>query len=268
MLYHAKNCTVSIGNTDMNYITFGNGPKTLVMIPGLGDGLKTVKGMALPFAYLYRAFAKDYRVFVFSRKNEMPQNYSLHDMAEDQVAVMKALGLSDVCLLGISMGGMIAQHIALNHPEMIKKLVLAVTAAQQNETLQTVVCRWIAMAERADYKSLVIDTAKRSYSEAYIKKHSAFLPLLGIVGKPKDFSRFLIQANACLGHNVATRLPEINCPTLVVGGDRDHVVGTAASTEISNKIPGSKLVLYNGLGHMAYEEAPDFNQQVLAFLDD
>ena len=68
MFYNAKNCSLKIDDTQMDYITFGKGDKTLVMIPGLGDALKTVKGSAAVFALMYKLFAKDYRVYVFSRK--------------------------------------------------------------------------------------------------------------------------------------------------------------------------------------------------------
>ena len=69
MFYNARNCNIKIGDTDMDYISFGNGNKSLVIIPGLGDALKTVKGSAVTFALMYKLFAKDYKVYVFSRNN-------------------------------------------------------------------------------------------------------------------------------------------------------------------------------------------------------
>ncbi len=71
MFYNAQNGNIIINNTDMEYISFGYGKKTLIIIPGLGDALKTVKGTASAFALMYRIFAKDYKVYVFSRKNEL-----------------------------------------------------------------------------------------------------------------------------------------------------------------------------------------------------
>ena len=75
MLYNAKNGNLKIGNTDMDYISFGTGKKALIMIPGLGDGLTTVRGKALPFAWMYRMFAKDFTVYVFSRKTSNIARY-------------------------------------------------------------------------------------------------------------------------------------------------------------------------------------------------
>jgi len=132
--------------------------------------------------------------------------------------------------------------------------------------LQSVAGSWIAMAESGDYKRLIIDTTEKSYSEARLKKMRFLYPVLGRIGKPKDFSRFLIQAGACLRHDAYDQLETIQCPALVIGGDSDRVVGADASAEIAKRISGSKLVLYKGLGHAAYEEAKDFHDQVLAFL--
>ena len=71
MFWNAKNGHIDLDDSDMDYISFGKGRDVLVMIPGLGDGLTTVKGMAYPLAYTYRMYARDYRVFVFSRKNHL-----------------------------------------------------------------------------------------------------------------------------------------------------------------------------------------------------
>ena len=65
MFYGAKNGSIKIDNTEMDYIVFGNGSKPLIMIPGLGEGLKTVKGTAIPFAMMYREVAKEYKVYCF-----------------------------------------------------------------------------------------------------------------------------------------------------------------------------------------------------------
>ena len=115
MLYRAKNGTLQLSSTTMDYIRFGNGEKNLIILPGLGDGLQTVKGTALPMAFLYRIFAKGYTVYAFSRRNALPDGYTTRDMARDQEAAMEQLGIARADILGVSMGGMIAQHLAINH---------------------------------------------------------------------------------------------------------------------------------------------------------
>ena len=266
MFDHAKSSSVKIGNTEMNYISFGSGNKNLVMIPGLGDALKTVKGSAVVFATAYRKFAKDYKVYIFSRKNQIEEGYSTRDMARDEAEAMKILGISKASVMGVSQGGMIAQYIAIDYPEMVEKLILAVTLSKPNETVQSVISNWNAMAELGDYKNIIIDTAEKSYSENRLKKYRLLYPILCRVGKPKDFSKFIIQANACIHHNAYQELNKINCPTLVIGGDSDKVVGKESSIEIAERIHDSKLILYHGLGHATFEEAKDFNSRVLQFL--
>ena len=95
-----------------------------------------------------------------------------------------------------------------------------------------------------------------------------FYPILIRTGRPSDFNRFIIQANSCLNHNAYDELNNIKSPTLIIGGDSDRIVGKNSSEEIADKIPQSKLIIYKGLGHGAYEEANDFNEQVLKFLLD
>ena len=71
MLYNAKNGTLEFSGNTMDYIRFGSGKRALGILPGLGDGLQTVKGTALPMAFMYRLFAKDFTVYAFSRKNRL-----------------------------------------------------------------------------------------------------------------------------------------------------------------------------------------------------
>lgn len=266
MFYNAENGNVKIGNTDMDYISFGKGDKNLIMIPGLGDGLKTVKGTAAAFAIMYKCFASRHKVYVFSRKNHLENGYSTKDMALDCKMAMEKLDILQADIMGISQGGMIAQYMAIDFPELVRKLVLAVTLSKQNETVQRAVSSWIQMAEHNDYKSIFIDTAEKSYTERRLKKYRPIYPLLGRIGKPKDFSRFIIQANSCITHDTYNELSNIKCPTLVIGVDNDKIVGENSSEEIAEKIQNSKLIIYTGFGHGVYEEAKDFNHQVLEFL--
>lgn len=266
MFYQAKNGKVPVGSTDMDYISFGKGKEILIMLPGLGDGLSTVKGMALAFAAMYRIYAEKYRVFVFSRKNHLPQGYNTRDMARDQAQAMESLGILKASVLGISQGGMIAQYLAIDYPALVDRLILAVTLCRQNETVQGAVKGWMNLAGQGSYRELIIDTAEKSYSEKYLRKYRLLYPVLGRIGKPKDFGRFLIQAASCIQHDSWKELGKITCPTLVIGGGRDRIAGPGAAPELSGKIRNSSLFVYEGLGHAVYEEAEDFNRRVLDFL--
>lgn len=267
MFWNAKNGRVRLEDTDMFYVSFGHGNENLIILPGLGDGLTSVKGLALPLAFSYRAFAKKYKVYIFSRKNDFEQGYSTRDMAKDQAKAMELLGIQNANVLGVSQGGMIAQYLAIDYPNIVKKLVLAVTTSKQNKMMDDVISNWITFAELDDYKSLMIDTIEKSYSEGYIKKYRSIYPFIGLIGKPKDFGRFLIQAKSCTNHNAYPELQKIQCPTFVIGGKCDKIVGVNASREIANEIESCEIYIYDAYGHAAYEEASDFNERVLAFLN-
>ena len=264
-MLHAKNACLRLPSGEMDYIRFGNGERTLVMLPGVGDGLKTVKGMALPFALLYRKLTKDFTVYVFSRRRALPPHMTTREMAGDLKEAMAALGLSQAAVVGVSQGGMIAQWLAIDHPDRVRKLVLTVTLSRPNDTVRAVIARWTEMAKRGDYRGIMLDTAERSYSEKRLRQARLEYRLLGSVGKPGSFDRFLTQAESCVTHDAYDRLDGIRCPTLVIGGTDDRIVTGQASRELAEKIPGAKLYLYEGLGHGLYEEAPDFLTRVAAF---
>ena len=267
MFYNAKNGMVQIDNTEMDYIAFGYGKKNVILIPGLGDGLRTVRGMAFPFAYMYREYAKEYRVYVFSRKKVLEEGYTTRDMARDMKIAMKKVGIEKADIIGVSQGGMIAQYIAIDYPEIVKKLVLAVTVPKSNEIIENVVGTWIEWAKQDRYKDIQIDTAEKMYTEEYLRKNRWMYPILGSVGKPKDFSRFLIMANACLTHNAYEELGKIQMPCLVIGAKQDKVVGGEASREIVAKIPGSQLYMYQEYGHGVFDEAKNFNPIIREFIE-
>ena len=224
-MYNAKEYSLKIGNTTMDYITFGKGSKNLVMIQGLNT--RGIKGMATPLAFMYRIFAKDYTVYLFDRKNDIPKDYTVKDIAEDIAFAMDALSIENADILGVSQGGMIAQYLAINHPELVNKMALCFTLSRNNTVVENVIHSWINMTVKGDFGILVRDMAEKMYSDKYLKRYKPFLPLLTVLQKPKD-------------------------------------VTADASCEISEKL-GCKMHIYPHLGHAAYEEAKDFNKIIYNF---
>lgn len=266
MLYNAKNGTVKIGDTTMDYIRFGTGEKNLIILPGLGDGLQTVKGTALPMAFMYRIFAKDYTVYAFSRKNALPEGYTTRDMARDQAEAMEQLGIQKADIFGVSMGGMIAQYLAMDYPEKVGKLILTVTSARSNPILTESIDEWVSCAKRGDHTAFMDSNVRRIYSEGYYRRNMWLVPIMGKLTKPKSYDRFFVQADACLAHDTYESLHLIKAPTLVIGGEKDISLSGDASREIAAVIPSAELRMYEEWGHGLYEEAKDFNQVVLDFL--
>ena len=257
---------LSLDGTTMDYIRFGSGKKVLIILPGLGDGLQTVRGTAIPMSLAYGIFSKDYTVYGFSRKNDLPEGCTTRDMAEDLAKAMDILKISRADLLGVSMGGMIAQHFAALYPEKLGKLVLAVTASEPNPTLTDSIAEWVEAAKRNDHTALMDSNVRKIYSDDYYRKNKWLIPIMGRLTKPKSYDRFFLQASACADHCCTGSLHRITAPTLVIGGGQDRIVGAHAAGEIAARIPGAALKVYPEWGHGLYEEAKDFNATVLTFL--
>ena len=262
MIYGAKELKIEVHNMSFDYITFGKGSKPLIMLQGLNT--RGIKGASLPLAYMYRIFAKDYKVYLFDRRPVVQEGITVRDMASDIAIAMDILGITNADVFGVSQGGMIAQYLAIDRPDLVRKLVLAVTLSKHNDTVKQVINNWIEMAELGAMKALVADMAEKMYSDTYVKRYRPFMPLLTILQKPKDVGRFVILAKACLTCDAYEVLDKIKCPVLVLGGRQDKVVTGSASEEIAAKL-GCKIHMYDGLGHAAYEEARDFNQIVFEF---
>ena len=266
MLCDARNGTLKIHDSTMDYIRFGRGSRTLIILPGLGDALRTVKGTALPMGWMYRIFAKNFTVYAFSRKNALPAGYTTRDMARDQAEAMESLGIGKADIFGVSMGGMIAQHLAVDHPDKVGKLILTVTCGRCNPVLEESITEWENCAKNGDHTALMDSNLRRIYSGAYYRKNRWMVPVVGKLTKPKTYERFFIQSAACRNHDAFDRLQEIRSPTLVIGGEKDLTLGGEPSYEIAEKIPGARLHMYPQWGHGLYEEAEDFNKLVLDFL--
>ena len=263
---YQKNFELRIREDRFDAIQFGSGSQDLVLITGLGDGITTVRGKAGLGSLLYRKYARQYRVTIISRKNTLEPDATTQSMAKDQYYAMQALGIRDAYVIGVSMGGMIAQHLAADHPDMVRKLVLVVTEPAAGELMQENIGRWIGFAQIGAFLGLMIDITEKAHPEKYLKRLRPFYPYLGSAAKKLDIQRFCIQARACASHDATEKLDRIQCPTLVIGGGRDRTLGDQGSHLLHRFISESTLRIYEDQGHALYEDEPDFLKTVLAFL--
>lgn len=262
MFYHAKEYNVEVPGGNMLCISFGNGKRPLVAIPGLR--LSEMTGTAKVAALYYKIFAQDYQVYLFDRKDQLLPGCTVADFAEDIAAAMQKLSIRDADVIGVSQGGMIAQELAISHPELVRKLALGVTLSRPNDTVSKAVSDWIRMAEQGDMEGVIRDYAERASSEKTLRRNKAFLPLAMKLQKMLTPERFLLLAKACLSCNTYDRLNQIKCPVLVLGGAKDKVVSGEASAEIAEKL-GCQCYIYPNQSHEAYNEAKDFNQRIYDF---
>jgi len=266
MLWNTERRRVAVDGREAECILFGGGSRKLVLLPGLGDSLREGDTPALPLAFLYRRLAKHFRVAVICRARPQPEGADTRRMAAELAGILRQLGFDRAAVVGVSMGGMVAQHLAADFPELVERLVLTVTCSRPNPVLEASLDHWCTMARQGDHKALMLDNLRRIYTPAYCRKNGWIVPLVARLTRPRSYGQFLIDSAACRSHDAWERLPEISVPTLVIGGEEDLCLGAEASRELAARIPGAQLKMYPGLGHGLYEEAPDFQQTVLEFL--
>ena len=248
------------------YIAFGKGKESMVLIPGLS--MKSLKTSARSVAASNRVFTDRYRVYVFDSREDLPPGFTVEDMAGDLALCMKALGLSGADILGISQGGMIAQYLAVRHPELVRKLVLAVTLGKINEALSSLCDRWTDFIRDENYEGLSEDVLSSMYTEGFRERFGWLISGGSIRETMTDPDRFIIQTRACLSCDILDQLDRIRCPAFVIGSRLDRVVTGEASVLLSDRL-GCPLYMYEDCGHAVYEEkARDFTRRVLSFFEE
>lgn len=253
----------------MQYLRFGTGARTLVILPGLS--VQSVMGSAEAVAQAYDALAQDYTIYLFDRRETLPEIYSVEEMARDTAEAMKALGLRDTYLFGASQGGMMALVIAIEYPELVKKLVLGSTSAHVLPEQYHVIERWIALAEANDGVGLYLSFGEEIYPPAVFAQFRDALIAAGKTVTAAELRRFIILAKGIEGFDVSNRVAEIQCPVLAIGVLEDAVLDSDATMEIAEKLdlkPDFRLYLYTGFGHAAFDTAPDYRERMRKFFEE
>lgn len=254
-----------LSDQGVDYITFGKGNKTLIIITGLS--LQRLGDMSnLTIYSLFSRYARDYKVYIFDRRDHIEEGITIEDMADDLYQSLQELHIDNASIIGISQGGMIAQLFAIKYPQKVKSLVLALTLSRNNTISRETIGGWIEMAEKGDMDKLNKDAMSKSFSSPLLKKLYLINKLfLKSVSKEKR-NRFISQAKSILAFDCYKSLDKITCPTLVLGAKKDLVLGVEGARELANSIPHASYYEFDGLGHAAYVESKQFNRIVLAFL--
>lgn len=258
--------TVRTDTFSMNFFRFGRGEKTLVILPGLS--VQSVMAAADAVAAMYQGLEDIFTVYVFDRRTELPDVYSIEDMARDTAAALRALGLKEVCLFGASQGGMIAQSLAVKYPELVGRLALGSTSPHVGEEQYRVIESWVRLAENRDRVGLYLAFGEEIYPPAVFEQYRGTLTTMAGTVTDEELDRFIILAKAIRGFNITDKLDRIRCPVLAIGVYEDKVLGSDATMEIAEKLDGKKdarLYLYVGYGHAAYDTAPDYRDRLVHF---
>lgn len=255
--------TVIADGMEMDYITFGSGEKNFVIIPGLS--IHSVMGLEDMIADAYKDFAKDYTVYLFDRAKNFGAGYTIREMAADTAKAMKALGIENAYVFGASQGGMIAMYLAIDHPELVRKMILGSTLAKPNETFIQTAGEWNRLAEEKDETALVGSFVDRVFSEETLKVYREALVKMNMGITEEEFHRLAILTEACRNFNCYDELGKIKCETLVIGSRGDRVVSPAGSEEIAQALSCEIYMYEDNYGHAVYDEAPDYRQRCLEF---
>lgn len=252
-------CAFRNSQFEMEYCSFGSGPRPFVIIPGIS--MKPVMPSAAAIAAGFQDFTTDWTVYVFDRKKNIEPGYSVWDMARDTAEVMQSLGLSGCDIFGASQGGMMAQAIAVTHPELVHALYLGSSHARPSNMGYSVMKGWITLSQSGDIPALNHDINGKVYSPAYYDTYRAIFAQLEQDGSREEADRFAILAQACNDFDIYDRLDEVKCPVFVAGSWEDHTLSGEASVEIARKLR-CPLYMYSGYSHAVYDEAPDFRARM------
>ena len=259
--------TVKTESFTMDYCCFGEGEKKLIILPGLS--VQRVMGSAQVIAEVYAPLTKDFTVYVFERRNDLPSTYTVREMAEDTVRAMEALQLGTVSVFGASQGGMMAMEMAIGHPELMERLVLGSTSARVSEERLSLFASWVELAKAGDAKGLYLAFGEAIYPPLVFAEYQKPLEVIAETVTGEDLERFVTLVEGVKGFDIVEKLKKILCPVLVIGSADDQVLGGEASKEIYENLSGAtehELYMYEGYGHAAYDLAPDYKKRLLAFL--
>lgn len=251
------------------YEVTGNG-QPLLLISGVGFG-------GWVWRYQIAALSKHFRVITFDNRgvgqsDKPDEPYKIDTFVADTKGLLDALQIQKAHVLGVSLGGMVAQQLTLKHPRMVDRLMLCSTIfGGPNIVLpSTEVLQFMAQPSGTPEERFT-KGLKFSFGlgPGFAKMHSeetAFIRTKISENRQPDYA-YRHQAMAPLGFNSEPFLPKIEQPTLVLAGDQDQVVPIENARRLVQKLPNAQLKIFNGAGHLCFIEQHElFNLTVLEFL--
>ncbi|MFC7155364.1 alpha/beta fold hydrolase [Halomarina halobia] len=253
------------------YVRVGEGAKPLVVFPGVGDAMFD-GDYPPPSAWVlrryFRRFVDDYAVYVVSRPRGLPEGETIEGMAADYAdALERELGPADV--LGISMGGMIGQAFAADHPDLVDALVLANTGCRVADAAQDTVRRFRRYARAHDWGRIRAELAAAMFTDWRAVSYPPLALTVGrfVLPRPAVPADVRVSLDAILAFDWRDRLDDVDARTLVVGGSDDPYFPEPILEETAAGIPDATLFAFSGATHGAFHERKSaFDSRVKAFL--
>ena len=239
----------------------------LLLIMGLGGD----RSLWLPHVEVYE---QHFRCILFDNRGAgesdgPPGPYRTRIMADDAVGLLNALGIERAHVAGISMGGAIAQELALNHPDRVHRLVLVSTWARCDtftaSALESLCRIRAAVAPDVFIQMIQLWLFAPPYYEAHLEELREAGRIAETCYMPQP--AYAAQTEACLAHDTLDRLDRIQAPTLITAGGADFFTPPAFARDLHRRIPGSRLIVYPDTSHAHHYEVVDgFNTTTTAFL--
>ena len=252
----------------MKYLSFGNGRKSLVILPGLS--VQSVTGFAPSIVNQYKCFTDNFTVYVFDRRKNPPDGYDIFQMAEDTANAFTRLGLSEIHLFGVSQGGMIALTIAAAYPEMISRLSVSSTAMRMDEKRFAVIREWMELAEKKDRSGLYLSIAQHIYPSSFFEKSKDAFTEIAKTVTDDELANFIKLANGIEGFDLSNKIAQIKCPVQLSYDEEDPVFSDDTASELRKhlgSLAGFESKSFRGFGHALYDTSPDFMKWLYEFFD-
>ena len=261
--------------------TTGNGINLYYEVHGEGEPLLLIMGLSLNSKSWFRTLpvlSEYFKVIVFDNRgtglSDKPNSpYSIEQMAEDARCVLDAAGVDTAHVYGISMGGMIAQRLALKYPSRVRSLVLGCTTSGGVYHVQPGADVSMLMLSRgssvATPEEMAWATAPILYSQSFIENQRELVAedIQKRIEIPVLPYAYILQLQACLTHDTSNEIEQIAVPTLVIHGDEDKLVPYQNGLTLAEKIPNAEFLTIQGAGHIYVTEANDLvNEKVIDFL--
>jgi 3-oxoadipate enol-lactonase len=257
---------ISANGIQINYELSGeDGAPVVVLSHSLGSSLAMWQPQMEPLRSQYRVLRYDMRGH--GRTQAVSGPYSFDLLAEDAIALMDGLQIEKAHWVGLSMGGMIGQAIALNHPERLKSLALCDTAAALPPDAQSVWTDRIRAAREKGMAYLADATMERWFTASYLRRNPPEVRRIReiFIATPVDGYIGCSEAIRRLDH--LEKLHKINAPTLILVGSEDQGAPVSASEAMRDRIREARLCVIPSAAHLSnIEQAEIFNRELLAFL--